>query len=40
MTKQILKLAIRTIPRMGLVTILFLIWGSILSFPRLGYMRI
>lgn len=33
MTKQILKLAIRTIPRMGLVTILFLILGIYLIFP-------
>lgn len=33
MTKQILKLAIRTIPRMGLVTILFLFLGIYLIFP-------
>lgn len=33
MTKQILKLAIRTIPRMGLATILFLFWGIYLIFP-------
>lgn len=33
MAKQILKLAIRTIPRMGLVTILFLIMGIYLIFP-------
>ena len=33
MTKQILKLAIRTIPRMGLVAFLFLFWGIYLIFP-------
>lgn len=33
MTKQILKLAIRTIPRMGLAAILFLFWGIYLIFP-------
>lgn len=33
MTKQIIKLAIRTIPRMGLATILFLFLGIYLIFP-------
>ena len=33
MTKYIIKLAFRTIPRMGLAAILFLFWGIYLIFP-------